>query len=411
YIIILVLVTVLGVAGWYFLSRLGGNQTPTVQTPNSPGGLFPFGQGPAATSTAGNPTNQGHTGSTTIDLSGNQPAAASPRLRQISSVPAAGAVAFDAKSGTSTQVIIRYMERATGHIYDTPTDDPTVTQISNITIPKIYQALWSVDGTHFVLRYLDSDNQTIKTFVGRVSTTTDPEKAIDGVYLPDGIADLTVAGSNIFYLDENINGAQGIRANLDGSAKTDIFDSSFGDWAAAWTSPDIVLYPRPSGSVEASAYYLNPKTSAFSEILNGTDGLAARSNPDGSLILYSGTTNGALGTAVFNIKKGTSVGLGVTTLADKCVWSAKTPTLVYCAVPKSLPAGSYPDDWYKGKVAFDDALWSIDTKTGQTTQIFDPLTEAGTSMDMTNLSLDPTEKVLVLMNKDDLTVWRYDLTQ
>jgi hypothetical protein len=121
----------------------------------------------------------------------------------------------------------------------------------------------------------------------------------------------------------------------------------------------------------------------------------------------SGNKNVA--TSILDTKTSSSREVSVGTLADKCVWSALEKNIVFCAVPKSIPGGTYPDDWYKGKISFSDSMWKINATTGETENVFDPAREVATPMDMINLGFDQKEKTLVFMNKKDMTVWRYDL--
>jgi hypothetical protein len=231
--------------------------------------------------------------------------------------------------------------------------------------------------------------------------------------LPDDIKNISVQGDKTFYLVENGNGAQGITANLDNSKQVSVFSSTFGDWATVWSSPSfITLYSHPSGLVTGAAYVLNSATGQYSKAIGDVLGLAALANADGSLVLYSGeNSRGTLGAAIVDMKSSNIKNAGVSTLADKCIWSKTQKTIVYCAVPRTVSAGTYPDDWYKGTVQFDDSLWMINAATGETTQLVDPAATVGSSIDMIHLSLDQKENVLTFLNKNDMTVWRYNLVQ
>jgi len=85
-----------------------------------------------------------------------------PILRQISFIPTAGAISIQ----EGEENIIKYTEKAAGHIYETRTDILTQQKISNTTIPKIHEALW-VDGESLIIRYLD-DEENIKSFYAQL---------------------------------------------------------------------------------------------------------------------------------------------------------------------------------------------------------------------------------------------------
>ncbi|HEY0907741.1 MAG TPA: hypothetical protein VGE35_00120 [Candidatus Paceibacterota bacterium] len=401
-LLIIFLIAIFVAIGWYLYTRTDNGVTDpgTNQTSD----LFPFGPGGGNTST-GTSTSTSTSTQTEIDLStGGEPR--TPRLRQISFVPTAGAIA----SSTASSTIIRYIERATGHIYETESEKTAVTKISTITIPKVHEALFTQNATRLLIRYFKDDSDIIRTFYAKIATPQRPEQALEGLFLPDGIRDMAVFANKVFYLVWKDTDAQGILADIDGSNKSIIFNSSFGEWATSWTSQNLItLGTKPGNATEGSSYVLNPATGDYTKALSGIAGLETRLNSDGTLMLYSGRNNSLFGTSVVDIKTSRSQRLGVATLADKCVWSSRNRATVYCAVPKSPANGAYPDDWHKGKTSFDDALWKINAVSGETEELLDTDLSAGISMDMINLSLDQKENIILFTNKKDMTVWRYRL--
>ncbi|MEK7607708.1 MAG: hypothetical protein AAB484_02165 [Patescibacteria group bacterium] len=410
-IFILFILIIMGVLGWYFFLRTSNVPNPDTETGISTGSsdLFPFGKKPIEPESGGlilTPPDSDKT-NTTIDLGGGF-AEVIPRLRQISTSPTAGAIAFNVGSTT----IIRYIDRATGHISETTSDNLAVKKISNTTIPKIHEVLWSSDGSKLLIRYIKDDSVTIRTFYAKIATTTRPERAIEGLFLADDIRDISVSGNKIFYMTEMSSGSSGVLANFDGSGKTTVFTSSFSDWRSALSSPTgAIIFTRPSGIAEGSAYILNIGNGSYSKIVSDLLGLVALGNADGSRVLVSAIVNRGLTTMVFDSKTNKGESVSIQTIVDKCTWSTKNKNIIFCAVPQSLPTGVYPDDWYKGKVSFDDGLWKIDVVSGETENLFDPELEAGVSMDMIKLSLDKEENVLLFTNKKDMTVWIYNLKQ
>ena len=404
--IILILIAIFGGVYWYLFSTT--KTTPSEQgTTAGNNDLFPFGQGGTSGNQQPTTTTTDNNGNV-IDLGGDS-TQTPPRLRHISLVPTAGAVIFDVSSTTTN---IRYTERATGHVYETSVDNTEVNKISAVTIPKVYEALWSTDGSKLLMRYLKDDNQTIRTFYAKIATTTKPEQALEGLFLADGIKNVSVFGNKIFYTNEASNGAEGVTANIDGSGKKAVFSSAFSDWSSIWTSANtITLFTRPSGQAEGSAYTLNPLTGEYIKTIGDIKGLTTLGNTDGSQVLLSRSNSNSLTTGVYTVKSSDTQVLGINTLTDKCVWSAKVKTIVLCAVPQSIPNGTYPDDWYKGKVSFNDALWKIDIVSGDTEQVFVPEFETGVSMDMIKLSLNQSEKTILFTNKKDMTVWSYNIVQ
>ncbi|MFA6095793.1 MAG: hypothetical protein WC767_03045, partial [Candidatus Paceibacterota bacterium] len=113
--------------------------------------------------------------------------------------------------------------------------------------------------------------------------------------------------------------------------------------------------------------------------------------------------------AIYSVPEDALSLLSLNTLSDKCVWSKKFKTTVYCAVPQSIPRGTYPDDWYRGTVSFSDNLWKIDAASMETDLILNPSFEGGGDMDMTRLDIDGNDEHLIFLDKNDLSLWELDL--
>jgi hypothetical protein len=303
------------------------------------------------------------------------------------------------------------MERATGHVFDFNLNQVSPRKILNVTLPKIHETLWSADATRLIARYLRDDGMTIRTFSAKVSSTTVGETSLEGVFLPDTIEDISIVGSKVFYINEDMSGGQGIVAEIDGTKKTPVFNSSFGDWQISGAGQSLVtLSSRPSAFALGHSYSLNTRTGDYSKIVGERYGLATKLNSTGTWAIFSETGNGQIKTSLLNIKTGEIKDAGIQTLADKCLWSSKKENIIICAVPQATFSGTYPDDWYKGKLSFNDSLWSIDTFSGQTKQIMSPEIDAGVSMDIIKLGFNQSENYIIFTNKKDMTVWSYRLT-
>jgi hypothetical protein len=399
---ILFLLVIIGGFGWFFVFRTPQNAELPAEEEIADDRLFPFGN---RDSGVVRPTETKDIGTSRDEIGVPlEEKEVLPQLRQISFVPTSGGIAFD----TASTTIIRYQERATGHLFETDSDSSAVRKISNVTIPKVYESLWTIDGNRLLMRYLREDNATIRTFYAKIATTTRPERALEGLFLSDNIREISLMGSKAFYLSDTANGSQGIVSNIDGSNKTSVFSSSFSDWSSMWNSANVVtLYTRPSGLDRGYAYILNPASGAYTKVAGGMTGLTALANNDGTRVFVSSGGRNNIETYVYDVKKDFVVPIALATAADKCIWSSKHSEIIYCAVPSSITNGIYPDDWYKGKVSFDDSLWKINSVTGETEEIMTPILMGQESMDMVNLDFNQTETVLTFINKKDLTLWRY----
>ncbi len=309
---------------------------------------------------------------------------------------------------------LRYVERATGNIYQTFADKIAERKFSTTVIPKIYEALFGNHGNSVIMRYLKGDQRTVETFVGNLppevlggDTTEDNE--VKGSFLPENISDISLSPDtgSLFYIFESGDGIVGDTVNLTTNKKTQVVDSPFTEWLSAWpNSSMITLTTKPASFVPGYMYKVNLGKTGLLQVMGNISGLTTLGSPDGKLVLY---TDNNLSLSVYNISTKGSVPLGVRTLPEKCVWG-KASDVVYCAVPKFVPPGSYPDSWYQGEVSFADQIWKVDITTGNAALIIDPaIVNGGEEIDGTKLMLDDGGKYLFFVNKKDSFLWELGL--
>lgn len=334
-----------------------------------------------------------------------------PVLRQLTTTPIAGAVI----AGSGTKVAVRYVDRATGNVFEISPDGGAAKRITNTTIPKIYEAFFAKSGASLIARYLKEDNETIETFSGTVKTKSgSPEGDLTGSFFPANIKALALSpeGNRVFYLREENGGAVGIAATLSGAAKTEVFRSPLREWNAAWPKTDtIVLTSKPSALAEGVVQFLNPETGGVTPVLSRLRGLTALADGSAEKILYSWSQNTGLSASIFERKSRAQTGLPIPTLPEKCVFAGGTGERLYCGVPRFLPAASYPDAWYQGVISFEDEIWTFETTSGIPRLIMDISEEANSPLDAVSLALSSDEQYLIFTNKTDGTLWSLRLQE
>jgi len=150
-LIILILIILIGFAGWVFFSM---RSTPQNGDGVSIRDFFPFGRESVEEDLEETPViSTPEEGEEVVGSPQKLPA-----LRKISQSPVAGATVF--LQGDET--IVRFVDRATGHIFETNAKTPGIQRISNTTIPQIQEAFW-VGRNNVILRYLKEDGETIET--------------------------------------------------------------------------------------------------------------------------------------------------------------------------------------------------------------------------------------------------------
>lgn len=321
--------------------------------------------------------------------------------------------------------MVRYVDTATGILYDKAMRKMEEEKaITTTPVPKVAEAFFDNTGNALVMRYLKED--VIQTYIARLTfpkidpNLTKEEKdkikktaQVSGEFLPENIKTIAVSQDhkNLFYLSP-VNGAQaGTTYNFATKAKKQIFRSVISEWVAGFTTDaKINMTTRASGEAIGYDYMLDAKTGSLSKVLGGEKGLVTLPSPDGKKLLFAEYKDGGIATSLFDMTKGTVTSISPSTSPDKCVFT-KDSKKIYCAGPINAKSMLYPDDWYKGKVSFDDALWVVDVTDMTGNIIYDFVSKNNVHIDATNLLLNTSEDYLGFINKKDGSLWGFDLSR
>ncbi|HET8574633.1 MAG TPA: hypothetical protein VFM02_00470 [Candidatus Paceibacterota bacterium] len=399
-LLVLLLILVAGVLGYAYFAG-GTNPDGTKQNPLT--NLFPFGKPSESTSggnTVGSSTdtypNVSSTSTASTSLFSNGGA---KDFILISSTPVAG---FHAILKTDDNTIVRYTDKATGNIFETDIKSLKKTRISDAQIPGLYDALWSESGKYLIVRYLADDGKTIKSYLVNLSTyTPGTPYQLSGKYLPDNIQDFSLYSDTdkALYLQKTSGGSSVSVVNFINGSTAPLFSSPFSEWLVQRTNDGtIALTTRASQGIPGYLYKLTPGSSNLEKILDGVPGLTTLVSPDFHYVLYSESTDqGDLTLNLYNVQQQTSVTLSAKTLPDKCVWA--NTAVFYCGVPKNLPLGTYPDDWYQGRADFDDTLMKFGVDSSSPLATYD----LATPVNITNLNI--TGNYAYFIDKKTSSLW------
>ena len=391
-LIIVIIVAVLGGAIFLFISREGGGGSADR---NGSGflGLFPNND-----SDPGDSFDSSQSTSTPRD--GDDQIIPIPTFRQISNTPVSGYVVFESGVGSST---IRYIERESGHIFETATSTLATKRLSNTTIPRIKEVLWFDNGGSLIMRYLDeSDN--IQTFLAKLNKEEGQELYIlESEALPQNILVGDIFGDDFFAILRVADSSKWRIYDNQGNERN-ITTNPLKEWLPDfWQSNTVSIQRKSSNGIPSHLYFLNTSTVSLEEVLSNISGLTTKTSPDGKYVFYS-TSSGSLTLSfIYDTEDETSSNLSITTLADKCTWSEDN--ILYCGVPNTL-GNNLPDNWYQGLTSFNDSLWSISPSTLTTSLIFNPQ-DRGKGVDVVNMEID--NNFLFFINKKDSTLWSLDL--
>lgn len=350
------------------------------------------------------PTLGGETGEL-IDATPEGTRSINEILTQITTKPVSGAFLV---GGTGSTTALRYIEKETGNLFELKEGETAPTRLSNTTIVKIQEALANNTGTSLVLRAFQGPENAVSNRLVNLtySTSTTGTATIGellGTSLPSTITNIVVSpdGKSLFFLNRAGEGVVGITADFQNKKQTQIFSSLLTEWSVSWpTQSTIVLTTKASQKALGDAYLLDVAKKTTDRVISHRAGLTALLAPDKNRLVYSEATQNGFLTKLLDRKSGSDELFILTTLPEKCVWSSISSIYLYCAVPTSISGGSYPDDWYRGAVSFNDDIWQINTETGESYVL---LENAG---DATNLMLDRSEENLYFTKKTDETLWK-----
>lgn len=410
-IIVIAAVAILIIVGlllFYFRSANTGtgNQSTTTQSAVNPFGNAPANSTISPFGTSNSKTNQTNTSNKNL-----------AKLIELYANPVSGSMFFANKNN---QDVLQFVDRATGNVYQylSQSESGEPRRLTDTTIPKIEDVVWSSAGNSLVYRYLDNDTDTIDSFAGAItsSSTSGIIGQINGVFLSPNISEIVSnpKGDKIFGLLERSDGSgsYGVMSNFDNTSKKQSFDSPVSFWNISWPANSTITFTtKPTYKDYGYLYFFNTQTDSFERILGDLAGLSTLTNSDASLVAYSASQNNSFNLGVYGVKNKTSENITLSTLTDKCVWSIQNNTVLYCAVPQTINPDSYPDAWYQGTESFSDNIWKIDTKTGATTQIYQTGVNENANIDAMNLVISPDDKYLAFTNKNDLSLWILALQQ
>jgi hypothetical protein len=342
------------------------------------------------------------------------------RLRILSEEPVSGATTlYVEKTSTEEQEeAVRYGERETAHVYDVRITGLEKERVANTTIPRIYESLWTALGSGVLLRYVDDNNETIRTYFARLVEKEGELREgqtrfdLEGNFLPDNISHVALSPdkSRIFWLTETLQGSQGVLSSPDGTSAQTLFTLPFSEWLPQWHSGSaLTLSTRASGHAEGFSYYMPLSTAELNRVLGDVSGLTTLTSPTGRYVLYSEGTTRSLSTYLHDTEEGAATELSIKTLPEKCTW-ANEETL-YCGVPTTLTATIYPDAWYQGKVLFTDTIYEIDSSSTAASLLYSPESRDGEIIDMYKPFVSESGDYLIFNNKHDMSLWAFTINQ
>lgn len=304
--------------------------------------------------------------------------------------------ATTARTVRATTTVLLFVDRSTGHIYGYNPENGVTYQISNTTVPGVYDAYIFDGGNRIVMRHGSSDRKTIESILATIPNVQEgrePQGLFGITNLPQNIVSVAVSASLslLSYAVKNDVGISIYTINSKGTSR--VADSPLSEWSLHYGGEALYATTKASAYEEGFTVALP----SFARILGGKTGLVSNAG-GGGVILSSMWARSGL--ALFGTRQGNTVVSSAKTLASKCR-SSISPYYI-CGVPKDIPSISegLPDDWYQGRILFDDRLMIVNAANGESFTLYEFEEKYG-DMDVTNISQTQRNELISFIRKQD----------
>jgi len=310
-------------------------------------------------------------------------------------------------ASTSAGVVVRYVVKGTGHVYEINLESGKETRISGRVLPQVVEAHWSPLGTRAIL-ITDDSGLPGDTFLATLQVNNSGEMLFDTEKIGaiENTA-FTSAGDQLLYTQKNAGGGTtGFSRSLRTGAIAELFSVPFGESAMLWdtwvagTSTLHYIYTKPALGFMGYLYAL--EKGGLRKVDSAYTLTALRTDHD-TFIVNKRTGGGPYG-LLLDMKKGTGNFLSIQTLSEKCGGVGDT---VWCGTVQDAVSESFPIDWYQGAVTFADSLYRIDKRTGDAKFILDPEVVSRERIDITDLIVSENGPI-IFKNKEDDALWLFN---
>lgn len=360
-----------------------------------------------------------------------------PTLRQISFEPIAGFTHYATTSistttsineegaelvatTTATSTVFRFQERASGHIYDVFEFMLAPQKVSNITVQKPYHTIFSNDPNLFIYVMPTLNNEQIKSTRAQIIPEQPETETASSTPQSLNQTDISTAATNFVHIPSNdqivysipkLTGSEVYISDFTRQNERLLITLPFKEFSIEPLSDThVLIQTHASRDSVGFAYSLRLSNGVLSKILGNIPGLLLKVSSDQNFVLYSESDRSRPIIRTLDRTTGEVRRIGIDTIPEKCIFSTVVVSDIYCFGSPLYKAGTYPDDWYKGKIFNADDLYKIDLTTGtvKTLYVFE---DDISDFDVIKPQITQNDGHIAFMSKYDLTLWAIDLTQ
>ena len=386
-----VIVVLLALLAWGFSALLGGQSDTSGQGDGQGifGSLFPFGTPRIIENIIGGFGDE------------EEQEGVAPRVRHVTEQKVAGATFVTGIQGMRS---IRYVERETGHIYETPVELLSQVRLTNTTVPRVQDALW-VNASTTLLRFAADDGE-VENFEAKISTSS-VDQVLSGTFLKNYTRIVPVSTDRYLGVIESAESAT-VQVIEKGVSST-ILTSPIRSWVPLSAQGKLFLMSAPAFGALGSLFEI--RQGELYQIGESANGMTASISPSGKYALTSVPAGkSSIVSLIFELGTNRSTVLPILAFTEKCAWVKNLEPLLVCAVPEELPIARYPNDWLLGRVHTKDTLWFFNPDTGSATIAVDLPAEIDAPLDVSKLAVSDDGLFAIFIDRNDSSLWSAALT-
>lgn len=341
------------------------------------------------------------------------------KLRQITTKPVAGFREIisdntntDAESPLPT---VYWVEMGTGHIYASDLETKTENRISGTTVGDVNLAEISPTGD-FVAFGKREYSKNYPLLVSKIDPSEESLSLREVTAKAEQFS-ISADGKHLLFANKTDYGLTGVAYNLTTQNRSDLFKIPFHEatiqWGGTINNP-VYVYPKTSYMLDG--FLLEINNGVTKRLPASGIGFSALANSQ--IVLYTSNEKNIPTSRIIDRKTNINHTLSLSLLPEKCVGTQAVPFLI-CALDRNTALSSqFPDTWYQGSLRFKDSLWFIrleddevswELLTDTTKNELNPTENSGREIDITNVQLGNSSRVVYFINKNDNTLWMYEL--
>lgn len=326
-----------------------------------------------------------------------------PNLRQLTTKPVAGFREIN-EPITDELPTIFYVEMGTGHIYSIDLENGDEKRVSATTVAGTNVADISPTGEYAVFGKRNN-TKYFPVVIGEIGTSTDTDiieltSTADQFYISDE--------NELLYTTKNLSRLAGHSYDLETNTNRLLFELPFYEATIQWgedANDTHYAYPNPSSQLEGYLYQINSGNTT--RLHAAGFGLSALANDD--IIAFNVAEEQIYKGHILNRETNEKTQASWVMMPEKCTISKTTPVLICAEDDEAQLSPNFPDDWYQGEVSFKDSLWVISGDDLSARLLVDTFEESGREIDVINMSIGNSTKAVYFINKNDNTLWMYEL--